>query len=189
MKCDVFKTEINYIKSVEHRKIIENLLNNLPDYFYEIPASSTGKYHPSFSLGDGGLVRHTKVAVRIAKELLDNNVIGTHSFNNNDKDLIIMALLLHDGFKSGKIKEKYTRFDHPILASNYVLENNELKEDEKKLIANMIASHMGEWNTSDYSDITLPLPSNKYERFVHMCDYLSAKKFLDVKFEQNEIVE
>lgn len=53
----------------------------------------------------------------------------------------------------------------------------------------MIASHMGEWNTSDYSDITLPLPSNKYERFVHMCDYLSAKKFLDVKFEQNEIVE
>lgn len=189
MKCDVFKTEINYIKSVGHRKIIENLLNNLPDYFYKIPASSTGKYHPSFSLGDGGLVRHTKVAVRIAKELLDNNVIGTHSFNDNDKDLIIMALLLHDGFKSGKIKEKYTRFDHPILASNYVLENNELKEDEKKLIANMIASHMGEWNTSDYSDITLPLPSNKYERFVHMCDYLSAKKFLDVKFEQNEIVE
>ena len=100
-----------------------------------------------------------------------------------------MALLLHDGFKSGKIKEKYTKFDHPILASNYVLENNELKEDEKKSIANMIASHMGEWNTSDYSDITLPLPSNKYERFVHMCDYLSAKKFLDVKFEQNEIVE
>ena len=96
MKCDVFKTEINYIKSVEHRKIIENLLNNLPDYFYKIPASSTGKYHPSFSLGDGGLVRHTKVAVRIAKELLDNNVIGTHSFNDNDKDLIIMALLLHE---------------------------------------------------------------------------------------------
>ena len=189
MKCDVFKTEISYIKDLEHKKIIENLLNNLPDYFYEIPASSTGKYHPSFSLGNMGLVRHTKVAVRIAKELLDNKTIGTHSFNDNDKDLIIMALLLHDGFKSGITKEKYTRFDHPILASNYVLENNELKEDEKKLIANMIASHMGEWNTSDYSDIVLPLPNNKYERFVHMCDYLSARKFLDVNFNQNEIVE
>lgn len=189
MKCDVFKTEINYIKDVEHKRIIENLLNNLPDYFYEIPASSTGKYHPSFSLGNGGLVRHTKVAVKIAKVLLDNDTIGTHSFNDNDKDLIIMALLLHDGFKSGVIKEKYTRFDHPILASNYVLECKDLKENEKKLIADMISCHMGEWNTSDYSDITLPLPNNKYQRFVHMCDFLSSKKFLDVKFIDNEIDE
>lgn len=188
-KKDYFKTELSYIKDETYRNDAAYLISILPDYFFEVPASSTGKYHPAFASTKSGLVKHTKVAVRIAKELLDNNIIGTHSFNDNDKDLIIMALLLHDGFKSGKIKEKYTRFDHPILASNYVLENNELKEDEKKLIANMIASHMGEWNTSDYSDITLPLPSNKYERFVHMCDYLSAKKFLDVKFEQNEIVE
>ena len=72
----------------------------LPDYFYEIPASSTGKYHPDFSLGEGGLVRHVKVAVRLAKELLDNPCIGD-KYTNNEKDIMIFTLILHDGLKSG----------------------------------------------------------------------------------------
>ena len=50
------------------------LIELLPNYFFEVPASSTGKYHPEFALGDGGLIRHTKVAVRIAYELLNNNI-------------------------------------------------------------------------------------------------------------------
>ena len=29
---------------------------------------------------------------------------------------------------------------------------------------------------------------NKYQKFVHMCDYLASKKFLDIKFENNNIV-
>ena len=44
---------------------------------------------------------------------------------------------------------------------------------------------MGQWNKNNYSDINLPKPSNKYEFFVHMCDYLSSKKYLDVKFDEN----
>ena len=72
MKHEVFRKELDYIKDDRIRSSCEIILDMLPDYFYEIPASSTGKYHPDFSLGDGGLVRHVKVAVRIAKELLDN---------------------------------------------------------------------------------------------------------------------
>ena len=54
MKSDVFNTEINYIKDKRLRDNLVIILNMLPDYFYEVPASSTGKYHPSFSLGEGG---------------------------------------------------------------------------------------------------------------------------------------
>ena len=32
------------------------------------------------------------------------------------------------------------------------------------------------------------LNSDKYEFFVHMCDYLSSKKFLDVKFDEDNNV-
>ena len=42
------KTEINYVKDAERRKDLKTLIGLLPDYFFEIPASSTGKYHPSF---------------------------------------------------------------------------------------------------------------------------------------------
>ena len=66
MKIDYFKTEIGYIKNLEYVEDFKILIGLLPDYFFRVAASSTGKYHPAFSLGEGGLLRHTKAAVRIA---------------------------------------------------------------------------------------------------------------------------
>ena len=51
----------------------------------------------------------------------------------------------------------------------------------------MIESHMGPWNTNNYSDYVLEVPKNKYQKFVHMCDYLASRRFLDVKFKNNDI--
>ena len=48
---------------------------------------------------------------------------------------------------------------------------------------------MGYWNTDFDGNEILPRPKTKYEKFVHMCDFLSSKKFLDVKFVNNEISE
>lgn len=190
-KIEYFTKEISYIKKEHYRENIKKMIELLPDYFFSVPASSTGKYHPSFSLGDGGLVRHTKVAVRIAYELLNDESIG-HVFNDDEKDMIIMSLIMHDGLKSGLKKETYTAFDHPLLVCKYIVDNRDkltLNESEMKLITNMICSHMGPWNTNNYSDVILPKPSNKYQRFVHMCDFLASRKFLNVNFSDNDIVE
>lgn len=190
-KIDLLKKEINYIKDSSRRKDLKTLIRLLPDYFFEVPASSTGKYHPSFSLGEGGLLRHTKVAVRIAVELLENNCVGM-KFGDVDKDLIIMALILHDGVKSGVVKEKYTKFDHPLLVSKLIMENKDkvsLDIDDLRKLCSMIESHMGEWTIDPYTkEEVLPKPRTAEQRFVHMCDFLSSRKFLDVKFEDNEIV-
>ena len=189
-KYKVFEKEISYINDLKHKESIKILINLLPDYFFSIPASSTGKYHPDFASGEGGLVRHTKVAVNMAKTLFDNNSIFT--FSNHDKDLIVMALIMHDGLKEGLVKEKYTRFDHPLLASKFIKDNNDkakLSEEDLKLITSMIESHMGEWNTNSYSNVVLPLPITKHQKFVHMCDYLASRKFINVKFENNNIID
>src|SRR5574344_440334 len=123
MKSDIFNKEISYIKNDKYKENVRVYLKLLPDYFYHVPASSTGKYHPSFSLGEGGLVRHTKVAVRIAIELFDN--VSLTNFTENEKDLIIFSLIIHDGLKSGKQKQEYTEFEHPLLISNLVRENKD----------------------------------------------------------------
>ena len=52
-KLEKFKNEINYVSDVERRKDLKKMIGLLPDYFFEVPASSTGKYHPKFALGDG----------------------------------------------------------------------------------------------------------------------------------------
>ena len=186
-KIKVFEKELNYIKNNSYKEDLKILINLLPDYFFEIPASSTGKYHPKYALGDGGLVRHTKVVVRIGYELLNNESIG-FSFTSDEKDLLLMAMLLHDGLKSGINHEKYTRFDHPLLISKLILDNKDkltLNDYEITLVRNAIEAHMGQWNVDYNGNEVLPKPHNKYQRFVHMCDFLASKKFLEVEFDVN----
>ncbi len=183
-------TEINYIKNERIKNSLITMINKLPDYFFSVPASSTGKYHPSFSLGEGGLLRHTKAAVRIAIELFNDSSLN--NFTNDEKDLIIFALTLHDGLKSGLKKSEYTLFEHPILMSNYILESKdelELNDKEIKFVCDCIKTHMGPWTTNYKGEEVLEKPTSKYQRFVHMCDYLASRKFLNVNFKDNEIIE
>ena len=189
-KVNCFKKEISYVKDSNLKKDLKTLIGILPDYFFEIPASSTGKYHPEFALGDGGLVRHTKVAVRFAYELLSNDTVGC-KFSDHDKDLIIMALTLHDGLKSGIEHDKYTKFDHPLLISKYIMDNKDkliMDIDDMRKMCSMIESHMGQWTYDSYhKKEVLPKPRTAEQRFVHMCDYLASRKFIDVNFIDNDI--
>lgn len=187
-KIEYFNKEYEYIKNDKKKNDIRYLVSKLPDYFFEIPASSTGKYHPDFASTSHGLVKHTKVAVRIAKELLDNP--GLNNFTDDEKDIIIMTLILHDGCKSGMVKEKYTRFDHPLIICDLINENRSklsLNDDEVNLLTKIISSHMGIWNKDYNGNEVLPIPKDKYQRFVHLCDYLSSKKFIDIKFDGIDI--
>ena len=87
-KIEYFNKEYNYIKDENNIEDVKVLIDLLPDYFFEIPASSTGKYHPKFASTRYGLLKHTKVAVRIAHELLENESIG-YKFSDKEKDLIM----------------------------------------------------------------------------------------------------
>ena len=186
-KVDYFNKEYTYIKDLEIREDLKSLVEKLPDYFFEIQAASTGKYHPSFAATEHGLVKHTKVAAKIAYDLLGNS--GVNNFTNREKDLIIMSLILHDGLKCGKVKERYTRVDHPLLVCDFIKENSKLPSEDIELLTKMISSHMGIWNKDYNGNEVLPIPKDKYQRFVHMCDYLASRKFLNVKFNDLEIAD
>ena len=186
-KIKYFAKEISYIKDESRRKDIEYLINLLPDYFFTIPASSTGKYHPKYASTINGLVKHTKAAVRIAYDMFET----VNSFSDDDKDLIIMALIMHDGLKKGIEEEKYTRHDHPLLVSKLIMENAnslEMDIDDVRKMCMLIESHMGKWNTCKYCDVILPLPTTEMQRYVHRCDFLASRNYLNVKFLKLDIV-
>lgn len=184
----VFNREFTYIKTNNYRDDIKYLISQLPDYFFEIPASSTGKYHPKYTLGDRGLVRHTKGAVRIAYELLSNPTIGD-KYTTREKDLMIMSLIIHDGLKSGKEKSKYTKVEHPLLVCDFIkdhMDNLSLEDDDIDFMCEVISSHMGPWNKDFDGNEVLPVPKTKYQNFVHMCDYLASRKALLFEFDQDD---
>jgi len=191
-KEEMFLDELEYIKDEKLQDSLLKIIESLPEYWFHVAASSTGKYHPKYSLGEGGLLRHSKSAMRIGYELLSDPCIG-EKYTDREKDLMLIALLVHDGLKLGEKEERYTRFDHPILMANYIIKNQlqyNLEEDDAIFIADVIKTHMGPW-TKDYNgNEILERPKTKYQNFVHMCDFLASKKFLQVSFdEDNHIIE
>lgn len=191
-KVEKFDREVDYIKNKTLKADLCYLIDGLPDYFFEVPASSTGKYHPKYALGDGGLLRHTKAAVRIAYELLSDPLIG-NKYTEEEKELMLIALVLHDGLKSGREKSQYTKVEHPLLVAKYIKENEHnlgMSIENINFICDVISSHMGAWNKDFDGNEVLPIPKNKYQNFVHMCDYLASRKVIQLEFdENNNIIE
>jgi len=183
MKSDNFSKELEYITSDRLRDNAKIILNELPDYFYEVQAASTGKYHPKYALGNKGLIRHVKAAVNIAY-----NLFTIYKFDDNTKDIILISLLIHDGLKHGFTEDKYSKFEHPLLIGELldkIKDKLTLTNEEINLIKSNVASHMGKFNTNQYSNVVLPIPKTVTEKFVHMCDFLASRKQILFEFDEN----
>lgn len=180
-RIETFNKEISLIENSTVKEFVKEALGLLPDYFFTIPASSTGKYHPQYALGTGGLVRHTKAAVRIAYELFR---IDYWNFTQEEQDIMLASLILHDGCKSGLTHSQYTLTEHPLIVAKLIREHFfQHGDDIKNSVAECIETHMGQWN-KDYrtNAEVLPLPKTRLQKFVHMCDYLASRKCLELNF-------
>lgn len=181
-RVEIFATELGYIENEEVREFTENILSLIPDCFFSMPASLSGKNHPEFALGEGGLVRHTKATVGIAMELFRTRIYKIYGIA---KDLIIASLILHDGMKAG-LDCSYTLIDHPILMSNLIQDyavENEIGNWYTIICENVI-SHMGRWGRDEYGIKTTPTPVTEFQKFTHICDYLASRRFISVDFEK-----
>jgi hypothetical protein len=188
-KVKFFEKELSWIKNSLIRDFTRTCIENLPDYFFSVAASSSGKYHPPYALGEGGLVRHTKAAVTFGAELLYLEMYS--KFSRDEKDLILAALILHDGYKHGLGDMGATIFGHPVVCAEELSKMDYSKymsaEDFEKL-AGCISSHMGQWNTPYRGqERPLPKPETPMQKFVHQCDYLASRKEFDFNPEMVDI--
>jgi hypothetical protein len=173
------------------REFAEVLIHGLPKYMWEVGASSTGKYHPQYSLGYGGLMRHQLAVVRFLNFFFELEQYNS-KFTGREMDLMRVAGLVHDGRKSGEQSDyehsKYTKFDHPIQMANTIRSYNGkyLTHDEIEFIAHCVESHMGAWNTDRKSGVVLPKPTDEYQHCVHLADYLASRKDLTMTFDNIE---
>ena len=182
---------LNTIVNDDIREFAEVLVEGLPAYIWEVGASSTGKYHPAYSLGNGGLMRHQIAVVRFLNYFFELEQYNAQ-FTTREMDLMRVAGLTHDGRKSGEQTDyehsKYTKFDHPLQMANIIrsYDGQYLNHDELEFCAHCIESHMGQFNTDRNSNTVLPKPTDKYQMIVHLADYLASRKDLTMAFEGYE---
>ena len=183
-RLKLFKKELKLIKDKNIRKFTCKILIKLPDYFFIIPASSTGKYHPKHCLGKGGLVRHVKAAVKIANIMFRDEC--TAPFNDIEKDIIISSLILHDGIKNGLNGSQWTDEQHPNLIAEFIKENYDETLDKEIIdkIIGCVRSHSGPWNLNKSGVEMFPRPESTMEQFVHLADYISSRREITINLEE-----
>ena len=168
--------------SYNYRSLAEFLIDHLDNYFFFKPSSSTGKYHPAFNNGEGGLVRHTLNVCMWWQQMYRAFEKELISFSGRDDiyDLGLLACLFHDAKKYGDEEEhsKYTKKDHDVRSMEWFLHNVEIYEHMNEInfdnnainyIANAIDHHNGPWSTHG-------APRTIFEKLVFICDYASSQK-------------
>lgn len=180
-KANEFKNELEKIVSPHNKNAVTKFLEEVvPDYFWHVPASSTGKYHPDFAQGEGGLVRHTKAAMCVAEELL-----RLEEFMYANRDIVYAAIIIHDCFKYGKEKGRFTRKDHGEICAvewmRFIMEKSiPVDLDFSKGVFQCVLWHMGQWSDSNTFE-RYHCPDEVFLdelRIVQLSDYISSRKFI-----------
>lgn len=176
-KSQFFDHEIEFIQSEDLRSFVRYYFDCIvPDYFWTIGASSSGKFHPAMSQGEGGLVRHTKAVAWFCEELL--RMSQWAYLTDERKDYARVACLLHDTAKYGLHefdKELYPK--HGEMAADQVRRSWLVffESDCPYELTQAIKSHMGQWTTDKANRPFTPI-----DRLVHMADYVASRAFIDI---------
>lgn len=160
------------VKDIQDRDLRDGVVSvldeHLPEYFWEVPASSTGKYHPRDHNQEYGLWIHTKRAFT-AFERLSRSYKHQGKITEWDRDCGRAAILLHDMFKYGKPPERqeHTVDDHDFLAARFLDKNADLPT---KVVA-CVESHNGpsDWGKGK-------APETDLEQIHHLADMIASDR-------------
>lgn len=153
------------IRTKAVRDVVLTFMENTPVYFRTAPASFTGKYHPAYTLGEGGLARHTIAALKILNHMLAVEW-AKKAFSQLHMDKMRAAIIIHDTRKQGDTGEDREAYKiHELLAADAFEKAAGAKNTD---IGRMVRCHMGEWGAQH--------PEKLDEYLVHLADYLASRK-------------
>ena len=179
-KHKFFEREILLLESEDLRDFARWYFDNhVGDWFWKSGASASGKYHPAFTHGEGGLVRHTRAVCMVCEELLR---MSSYAYMKAEyKDYARLACLLHDTRKygGGDAEDKDCYKEHGAIAAFDVCDAWQdffgLDHECPELLLMAIRSHMGQW-TENRDD----RPFTNIDRLVHLSDYIASRPFWDI---------
>jgi len=197
---EVFNKELDYMECSSVRNFVIDVFDAIcPDYFWEIPASQR-EHHPKVCQGFGGLVKHTKLAVKFGLSFMETWVDTAEAAH----DEVIAALLLHDMFKRGACENENQTFGsheaararHGIYCAMRIQwlwdDNPDLGEliavDRAKRIIEAVKYHMGRW-TAGYTEGEHPQQfglGHVICTTTQLADYTASRKF-DKWLEEMEV--
>jgi len=190
------ETELNKIKNPELKILTKQILLDCSDFNCDMGASSSGKYHPEFDLGPGGLIRHTKTTCRSIETIMKM----WPQYDGTNWDIPYISMILHDMCKYTKLNQEHSHQDHPLLMAekirsfkptsqgDWFLDYKELAENLEKIAQN-VETHMSRWDTDRDENKIGEKPKNMENAFCAIADMISSQKYFCAFFNGNDLVD
>lgn len=183
-KKAVFKDLFDQFEVEGMRLYCADMAEQIPDYFFTMPSSTSGKFHNATQCLLHGQVYHAIMFGTIMNYLLSLKCNREKFKSPIQRDAMRCTAILHDAIKCGWDGSQYTVHEHPMLAGQWIRETHvehDVDDTIKERIACMVERHSGSWTTSKYSTVVLPEPENEMEILVHECDILSSRPDIDMQ--------
>lgn len=183
-KIAVFQPLLDKFETEEMMLYCKDMIKTIPDYIFEMPSSTSGKYHNATQCLPHGQIYHIIMFAEILNYLLALKCNMEKFKSPRQRDAMRCVPIFHDALKCGTGGSTFTVHEHPMLAGTWVRETtveHDVDASAKEAIARMCERHSGEWTTSKKSTIVLPEPENEMERMIHMCDILSSRNNIDMQ--------
>lgn len=173
----------NRFETEQIKEYFLDMGEHIPDYFFTMPASTSGKFHNSKQCEDFGQLYHVFMFSSIMEHRL--RLKGNKEKYNTPeiRDCMRCVPFFHDAVKCGWNGSRHTVPDHPMLAAQWVRDTiveHDISAEYKEMIACMCEAHSGEWNTNRSGKPIMPEPRSDMEFFVHECDILSSRNDIDM---------
>lgn len=110
-KIDIFREYLDLMEVQKIRDFTEYAINHLPEYFWTLPASTSGHHH---GVGETTL-DHVMSMLSIAKNVCNSQMDGF--WTERQKSQYISAIILHDGWKCG-IEGEELKYDDGRLKTD-----------------------------------------------------------------------
>ena len=182
-KITIFKPQLEKFETEKIRLYCEDMIEQIPDYIFEMPSSTSGKYHNQTQCLQHGQVYHIVMFAEVMNYRLALKGNQERFKSPVQRDAMRCTPFFHDALKCGVNGSTYSVHEHPMLAGQWVREakvEHDVDDKIKEAIARMCERHSGEWTSSKKSKTVLPEPENDMELFVHECDYLSSRNNIDM---------
>lgn len=177
-------------------KWVDDCLKVVPSYFWEIPASTSGRYHNKKDCCQGGIIKHTRRMLVLINgtDLNDYNGLGSvFNINCEESDMLQAAVVLHDSFRCGKFGQERKHDNtgeissdsmHPLYPREVFKKRYGIDVRNKyDMILQLVEGHYGV-----FSPIPQVYPSNwdnlnrleQLKVFMHTLDMISSRTYIDI---------
>jgi hypothetical protein len=184
-KIKVFETLLNKFETDEMREYCKDMINEISDYIFTIPSSTSLKYHNKTQCQPHGQIFHILMFGEIMNYILGLEYALEKIPDARKRDCLRCTPIFHDAIKCGLNGSQHTVHEHPMLASEWIRNTkveHDIDTETKNYIARLCESHSGQWTENKRSKTILPKPETDDQFLVHLCDYLASRSNIDMTY-------